>query len=97
MISSDTVTYNLFIRKLCLTEIVLTPLSGVFSQFITDLHGGKEGELNGKVSVQAVCLVAIFTLIRLWCEVTGEQEVLVGGGRHRSTKDNASEDGFLEP
>lgn len=43
------------------------------------------------------CLVAIFTLIRLWCEVTGEQEVVVGVEGAGAQKRNASENGLLEP
>lgn len=52
LISSDTVTYNLFIRKLCLIEIVLTLLSSGFSWLITGWRGGEGGEVHGKASAQ---------------------------------------------
>jgi len=43
------------------------------------------------------CLVAIFLLIRLWCEVTGEQEAVAGVEEAGAQKRNVSENGFLEP
>lgn len=48
-------------------------------------RGGRGGTREGVCS-DSSCLVAIFTLIRLRCEVTGEQEG-GGGGRSRSIKE----------
>lgn len=52
--------------------------------------GGRGGTREGICS-DSSCLVAIFTLIRLRCEVTGEQEVAAGVEGAGAQKRNAGE------
>lgn len=97
LISSDTVTYNLFIRKLCLIAIVLSPQQCfLLIHYRLTRWEGMADKLKGICS-GGCCLVTILTLIRLWCEVTGEQEVAVGVEGAGAQRRNASENGFLEP